>query len=167
MKNRIKNICLLIFPFFLLTFGTLAFLISRSEINNDFVIGSVKTEIVNEDSKKNISVKNIGNVPIYIRVYLNIEKRSEGVTIYSSLLNNEYNLVLSNSSNWIKIGDYYYYKLMVKPNDVTDVLINIFSKNSEDIYLDITSQAIQANPSRAVIDAWGISVSNGEIEGAI
>ena len=89
------------------------------------------------------------------------------MTIYSSLLNNEYNLVLSNSSNWIKIGDYYYYKLMVKPNDVTDVLINIFSKNSEDIYLDITSQAIQANPSRAVIDAWGISVSNGEIEGAI
>ena len=146
MKNKIKNICLLIFPFFLLTFGTLAFLISRSEINNDFVIG---------------------NVPIYIRVYLNIEKRSEDVTIYSSLLDNEYNLVLSDSSNWIKIGDYYYYKLIVKPNDATDVLINTFSKNNEDVYLDITSQAIQANPSRAAIDAWGVSVSDGEIEGAI
>lgn len=155
--------------------GTIAYLKLIHSKENEVVLGTVIPEIVeNIDSeteiRENIRIKNIGNSPIYIRVSLIYYFENEkGVIIKDEpVIDNDYNIVFSDSKNWIKsIEGYYYYKLMLNPGELTDNLIDkleeINKLDTNKFKMDIAVQAIQANPNRAIIQAWNVLIEDNEI----
>ena len=81
----------------------------------------------------------------------------------------DYTITFSNSANWIRGSDgYYYYTQPVSPNASTDVLINraeqLIEYSGRSLHIQIASQGIQAAPTTAVTDAWDVTVNaNGTI----
>ena len=90
--------------------GTSAYFIKQNSIRNQLVLGEVKTEVnekfdANNKLKENVSIKNIGNVPIYVRVALIISwKDEEGNILEGTPKENEdYSIKFSESSNCLPI----------------------------------------------------------------
>ena len=165
---RTKNkVLIIIIPFlFLLIMGSMAYLVLTNSIENEFVIGEVKTEIKNETTNENIYIQNTGNVSIYIRAYITIELEDENQNVLATTPNEntDYNISINNTSNWLKAEDgYYYYQNIVNPNENTDIFINDFIKLKNNVNLNITVQSIQANPKKAVEEAWNVNIINNEI----
>ncbi|WP_138421372.1 hypothetical protein [Vagococcus zengguangii] len=149
-------------------------------VDNQFRIGNLQTEIIEEfppvetitpetPYKKEVTVKNTGDVPIFIRVlahpYLTYKEQliptvtDDG----SKLLEVDYNL-----SDWIDGQDgYFYYKKVIEPEEITPFLFSkvIFHSfeqietlagvNFADLKLDFTIKVEAINTSKfAYRDAW-------------
>jgi len=158
--------------------GTIAYLFDSYSKSNFFELGTVKTDIIEDldsngsDSNKrsNISIKNTGNVAIYIRtsVLLYFENNEEEIITDEPVENTDYTLKYSASDNWILAADgYYYYKVPILANESTDILIESFESKAQydqkKLILDIVTQAIQAEPNNAIEESWGVNVVNNEI----
>lgn len=154
---------------------TIAFLVRQDSTSNQFMLGVVTTEIIESFDKKNkvksnVAIKNNGNVPIYIRTLVNIYfKDNEGNVLADAPVENlDYRLTLSISANWILSEEgYYYYKTPITPNDITDVLIEECEELKEHddkvLVVDVITQAIQSNPSKAVEEAWNVNILNNTL----
>lgn len=153
---------------------TISYLVKMANQNNTFELGVVSSNVAeafNGNLKSNVSINNNGNVKEYIRVFVNIYyKDSEGVILDDiPLLNTDYSLNLSSSSNWLynNADGFYYYKTPVLPGTNTDVLINscqeLVQHTGKTLNVDIFSQAIQAEPTTAVTSSWNITIINGNI----
>ena len=142
--------------------GTLAYLVANTEaVENKFTLGSIIPEIeenVGGGYKKDVTIKNSGNSPAYIRVAVVANKIDEdnvtGPADVSSYLGGE---------NWHFKDGYWYYTKVVDAGDSTtdlvekDILL-------EGIQVTILAEAIQAEGTNAegvpaVVDAWGIDPS--------
>lgn len=156
--------------------ATLAYLSHQSGLTNQFQIAKVSTEIIEtfeNDVKSDVSVKNTGDVPAYIRASIIIGWQDEkGNPVFGTPeTGKDYEIQLNqefasdtDGGKWVLANDgYYYYTMPVAGQDETAILIN----KCEDIkfgdhkaagkYLvvDIAAQSIQAEPDAAVLDAWG------------
>ena len=150
--------------------GSVAYLIKQNSLKNEFLIGEVKTEVmeefnINNKIKQNVRIKNIGNVPIYIRAKIVISWKDEQGNILEGIPeeNVDYSIKFSETSNWIKSNDgYYYYKKAIEQNTTTDILIEECKqiKEYEDKILEVSiaNQAIQGSPIKAVTEAWNVQV---------
>lgn len=159
----------------LFVIGTVAYIFIISSQKNKFILGTVPTEIIetyDEDNniRENVSIKNVGNTPIYIRVANTYYFVNDDEQIIKDIPEKDvdYLINFSSSNNWILSSDgYYYYKLKINPGDKTDVLIEncseINKKDNKTFMMDLTVQSIQAIPSRAVKEAWGISVEDNKL----
>jgi len=98
---------------------TLAFLSTRnSVVDNTFVVGSVETEVVEQNFKlatdttitKNPQVKNVGKNPCYIRARINFSPADEGITVSNI------------GENWVynENDGFYYYTQIVDVNGLTN-----------------------------------------------
>ena len=146
--------------------GTIAYMIKQSSITNEFIMGEVKTQIIenfdsNNKTKKDVNIKNIGNVPAYIRATIVISwKDNEGKVLGEIPEENvDYSIKFSESSNWIKEEDgYYYYKKQIEPNESTEILIEeckqLKEYDNKILEVTIANQAIQAQPTKAMNEAW-------------
>ena len=143
---------------------TLAYLSSHSALVNQFEVGTVTTQINEEfdgKEKKNVSVTNSGNIPVYVRVAITIwEKDVDGNLLWSPYnpenlgSNTGLSFDMTNDTNWVKgIDGYYYYILPVKAEGKTTDLITSCKANDNWI-VDINVQSIQSNPIDAVKEAW-------------
>lgn len=153
--------------------GTSAYIIIKNSIKNEFDIGKVKSEIIetfNEENKtkNDVYIKNIGNVPSYLRTAIIISwKDKDGKILETKPEENiDYSINFSNSANWIKSSEgYYYYKNILQENTTTDILIEecVQIKNYDDRILDVSiaTQAIQAEPADAVMEAWNVDIIDG------
>lgn len=137
--------------------GTVAFLVTHTDqIVNTFQPTDVTCEI-NEEFNDNNTVKtsavveNTGKIPAYIRV-----------AVVANTVDAEGNITgaadVSNKlagSGWTKVGDYYYYNGVVKPNETTG---NLLAEGIDlnDIQVTILASAIQAEPTNAVAEAWDV-----------
>ena len=160
---------------FCLVAGTVAYLIKQNSIKNQFVMGEVKTDVIesfdaNNNIKQDVSIKNIGNVPSYIRATITISWKDKDGNILEGIPkeNEDYSIKFSESSNWLKGNDgYYYYKTPIEPNNSTDILIEECRqiKEYEDRTLEVSiiNQAIQSNTSKAVKEAWKIEIVDDTI----
>lgn len=173
MKNRkrrkiIKSSLLLIAVAALLVAavgGTVAYLVTNtSPVVNTFTPANVDTEIdetfVN-NVKSSIKVENKGNIPVYVRVALVgnwcdsngnvVEPWNGSVTI--------------NSPDWSTGGDgYYYYTKPLVASATTSNLLgsSITASAREDgahLVITVLQQSIQAEPTTAVVEAWGVTVA--------
>ena len=158
--------------------ATLAYLSHQSGLTNQFQIAEVSTEIdedfIGGDTKSNVSVKNTGDVPAYIRAAVIIGwEDAEGNPLIDEeapKVGEDYTMTmnLENSSStegeWVLASDgYYYYTMPVAGKDATDILIKkCIDKKLDDhkragkyLVVDIAAQSIQAEPAAAVLDAWG------------
>ena len=177
-RLRITVIAIALFVLFtdFLAVGTIAYLKRFESRTNDFAIGTIIPKIMatfDEDNniKENIHIYNDGNYPIFVRVRpVYYFKNNNGELLKDiPVVNTDYSIVFSSSGNWIKGNDgYYYYKQILNKGTITDNLIDTCSEiknNVEKIfYLDIVAQAIQAFPSKAIEEAWGITVVDDIIQ---
>lgn len=150
---------------------TIAFISKDNTIDNDFLLGTVSTavdETFTNNVKEDVSIENTGNVDAYIRAFILISyKDANGVILTDTpAANTDYSMTMSNSTNWLysSTDGFYYYKLPVAPNNNTDILIDecreLQSHNGKILSVDIITQSIQATPSSAVTEAWGVTIAN-------
>lgn len=176
-RNRKKNhIGILIAAVAVIIAGTagatLAYLSHQSGLTNQFQIAKVSTEIKETfdggDTKENVSVKNTGDVPAYIRAAVIIGwQDEEGNALIDEAapeVNKDYtidlNLETGSDGQWIQGSDgYYYYTSPVEGGQATEKLIDkCVDKHGKDgkyLVVDIAAQSIQATPAAAVKEAWG------------
>ena len=152
--------------------NSIAYLIKKGRISNEFTLGEVKAEInetfdLDKKIKKDVFIKNIGNIPIYIRTIVIVSWKDYEGKILQDVpeINFDYSIKYSDSQNWIKSNDgFYYYKISINPEENTDVLIEQCQqlKEYDDRFLEVSiaNQAIQAEPSKAVEEAWKVVTMN-------
>lgn len=152
--------------------GTLAWLFVLSDTaENTFVPGKATGTIVEEfdgSTKKNVQVKNTGNVDVYIRVALvpTWEDADGNILAESATVADSLAFTL-NTAGWFAKDGYYYHKARVGPDALTSILAaSITPKNAPEgakMNLQVLSEVIQADPSQAVLEAWGITVTGGNL----
>ena len=144
--------------------GTVAYLFTTSDtVTNIFTPAPVTCEIVEtmnteKTEKTNVTVKNTSDVPVYIRVALVPtweDADGNAVAVSASLAD----LNIAWGSGWhLHTDGYYYYTQTVAAGDNTSDLIETATVTTSNGYymdLQILAQAIQAEPSNAVFEAWG------------
>ena len=170
VKKSLIIICSLILIFSTASL-TIAYLMKNNNIDNEFILGTVSTsveETFENNIKKDVSIKNTGNVNSYIRASIIISYKDSNNVILPDIPveNTDYSIDFSQSPNWIYSSNdgFYYYKLPVEPNSNTDILIDECKQLKEyqdkTFNVDIVTESIQAEPSSAVIEAWDVNITN-------
>jgi predicted ribosomally synthesized peptide with SipW-like signal peptide len=179
MRKKIAIIMTTILVGLLAIGGTMAWFTAESkEVTNTFKAGTVDIKLVDifngrraqnvnpgDCYYKKVYVKNTGTKNAYIRVKLNAEFNPElpveGVVTY---------LVDGWETDWVKIGDWYYYKHIVTTRDKTNYLIDgvrFEGKKMDNEYqgatftITVKAEAIQASHD-AIKEEWGIDPEKWE-----
>lgn len=155
--------------------STLAYLFTNTDsVTNSFVPAKITTDITEDfkdNVKNNVQVKNTGDVEAYIRAAVVVTwQDSEGKVYPTALVEGTDYTVTWTMDGWTKHTDgYYYYTSSVAPSASTGVLLTdckpVEGKAPENYHLvvEILSSAIQSEPVDAIRDAWGVTISNGNV----
>lgn len=160
----ILSLCLI----FALAVGTtFALLKANTEpVTNTFTAAKSGTDIVEEldgSQKTSIIVKNTGTAVSYVRVKLVMNWVDESGNVSAEPVN----ITPSITDNWFEQDGIYYYKMPVAAKgETTNLLQTPITQGTapEGYHLEVTvlAESIQAAPSKAVTDGWGVGVdSNG------
>lgn len=161
----ILSLCLI----FALAVGTTFALLkaSTAPVENTFTAAKSGTDIVEEldgSQKTSIIVKNTGTAVSYVRVKLVMNWVDGDGNVSAEPVN----ITPSITDNWFEQDGIYYYKMPVAANDgeTTNLLQTPITQDAapEGYHLEVTvlAESIQAAPSKAVTDSWGVGVdSNG------
>lgn len=134
--------------------GTLAFLITKTNsVTNTFDPGRVTCEVVEtfaNNTKSVVTIKNTGNTKAWIRATV-VANWVVGSGSDAKVVAPWTGSITYNSTNWDKVGDYYYYKTTVASGDTTK---NLLSKDftpgtapvtGAHLEMTIVCQAVQSN----------------------
>lgn len=160
----ILSLCLI----FALAVGTtFALLKANTEpVTNTFTAAKSGTDIVEKldgSQKTSIAIKNTGTAVSYVRVKLVMNWVDESGNVSAEPVN----ITPSITDNWFLKDGIYYYKMPVAAKDFTTNLLKTpITQDAapEGYHLEVTvlAESIQAAPSKAVTDSWGVGVdSNG------
>lgn len=153
---------------------TIAYLQKSSALDNKFQQGKADT-VIEEDFdgsvKKDVQIKNEGNLPVYIRCNLSLYyetakgKEKDNISVTVPQEKNDYELTFAEdfTKNWMEIDGIYYYKKPVEDGKSVPFIKEckeLQKKDGEKLVVDISVQSIQAEPERAVSDAWKDVVVN-------
>lgn len=167
-KSALSAICLALVLFCGIG-GTLAYIVTKTDsIKNIFTAAKVDNTV--EESydgtiKSSITVKNTGDTAVYVRVKLiSYRINDDGEAIGGAAVIPEFTL----GEDWIKMGECYYYtKPLLNINDSTsdllgtDIELTTYSDaDGGKQVIEVMSEAIQAEPKKAVEDAWGKTVAD-------
>lgn len=174
-KKLSKSIVLLIAVVALLAIavgGTMAYLItSTAPVTNTFTPASIGTDVTDEmdgNVKKNVKITNKSNIPVYMRVAV-VANWYEGDGSDKKIVAPwaDFDNLGVDASKWTRIGEYYYYTSTVGANEPVTLFNSYEAKDGPvgaHLEMDIIAQVIQAEPSTAVEQAWGVTVgSDGKI----
>lgn len=171
----ILSLCLI----FALAVGTtVALLVAHTNaVTNTFTAAKSGTHIeeVTEDGEKSsIQVENIGTATSYVRVKLVMNWVSDDETNRTISSEPVGIKVDYDTDKWFEKDGIYYYRTPVGPKDSgNDTTANLLKAGSpikqpddapDGCHLEVTvlAESIQAAPSKAVTDSWGVDVgSNG------
>ncbi|MDD5902260.1 MAG: hypothetical protein PUC58_02725 [Oscillospiraceae bacterium] len=148
--------------------GTVAYIFTQTgPVINTFTPTEAKITVDEEISgnqKTSITVENISTgVPVYIRVALvaNMIDEDGNVTGAADVP------MFTPGDNWILGNDgYYYYTKPVPVGQSTGSLLETAMTLDENMQVVVLADAIQAEPTTAVTQAWGVTVENGVIKEA-
>lgn len=163
---------------------TLAFMLRTAQAKNTFAPAAVSCQVHEKldgtertdgehtgNIKTEITVKNTGNVPAFVRVYL-VWNWSTGTNVAGAPSSAP---AITLNPDWLAGSDgAYYYTQPVPPGKLTDILCGPIkltettAANGDMVQQQLTvlAEAIQANPEKAVQQAWGATVTNGAITAA-
>ncbi|MGN1133250.1 MAG: hypothetical protein ACI4RN_02225, partial [Oscillospiraceae bacterium] len=175
--KKYKKLCIFLLSAMILCMvnigGTMAWLTARSEdLHNSLVPGKVQCKVdetFENNIKSKVRIKNTSNVPAYLRGAIVVTWQDKEGSIYGKapIENIDYTLSL-NTFGWTEKNGYYYWNKAVKPNDFTSVLISecrpLKASPSEEYSLnvEILAEAVQAEPIKAVEEAWGFVPGGGQ-----
>ena len=176
--NRKKGILLLTAAVLILVCGvggTLAYLITQTApVTNTFTPAQVTSQVIEKmdgTTKSDVKIENTGNVSAYIRAAIVITwKDKDGYTTMPTVpvQGQDYTLNI-NANDWSQSDGYYYYNGIVAAGESTANLINSCVStgtytDGRKLCVEVIGSAIQAEPTTAVHDAWGVTVgSDGKI----
>lgn len=153
----------------LVTSTTHAWLVERTTtLENSLLVGKVDNEIIEEfdqQVKKNVTVKNTGNITAFIRVKV-IPSWLEPETGVTLGLPAEGTYSLSfNETDWFESAGYWYHRQPVASQGETSVLIyegqpqaNLATAyEGKQFKLEIMTQSVQSEPLEGVIELWGMN----------
>lgn len=166
--------------------GTLAYIIANTaSVENKFTPGEVRCEVLEDPfdkiTKSNVRIKNTGNTAAYIRATYVVTWQKEDGTVNGKMpvAKTDYTIKFADDSDWIQIGDYWYYTLPVLPFEAgvetgeTGVLIascelaeGAAVPTGYHLSVEIIASAIQSEPASVVAEKWHVAVDNGKITGA-
>lgn len=160
----ILSLCLI----FALAVGTTFALLKASTAPVENTFTAAKSDIkIDEDvtggQKKSIIVKNTGTAVSYVRVKLVMNWVDDNGNVSAEPVN----ITPSITADWFEQDGIYYYKMPVAAKDFTTNLLKTpITQDAapEGYHLEVTvlAESIQAAPSKAVTDSWGVRVdSNG------
>ena len=160
----ILSLCLI----FALAVGTTFALLkaNTAPVENTFTAAKSGTDIVEEldgNQKKSIVVKNTGTAVSYVRVKLVMNWVDENGSVSATPVD----ITPSITDNWfLKDGIYYYKMPVAAKGETTNLLKDPITQGTAPAgyHLEVTvlAESIQAAPSKAVTDSWGVGVdSNG------
>lgn len=160
----ILSLCLI----FALAVGTTFALLkaNTAPVENTFTAAKSGTDIVEKldgSQKTSIAVKNTGTAVSYVRVKLVMNWVDGDGNVSAEPVN----ITPSITGNWFEQDGIYYYKMPVAAKDFTTNLLKTpITQDAapEGYHLEVTvlAESIQAAPSKAVTDSWGVRVdSNG------
>lgn len=159
--------------------GTFAWLSVTGVLVNEFGFGSVTPSVdenLNNNVKSDVTVKNSGSAPAYLRVAVDIYwQDQDGARLWDEpVAGTDYTIewgavsdasTTNSASSWVVATDgFYYWTSSVAPMGKTDVLIKSVSEKKTDgknLVVDISTQAIQSTPDDAVTEAWNCTVNDG------
>lgn len=144
--------------------GTMAwFQVNSDKLTNAFTPGEVGGEVVEDfdgNVKRNVAVKNTGNVEAYVRVALVPTWEDADGNILPETASIE-NLSFTLGSGWFVQEGFYYYRNKVAAGETTanlaDQITVIGAPEGARMNLQILTEVIQANPADAVTESWGIT----------
>ena len=157
--------------------GSLAWLTSTPEqVVNSFTPGVVTIKVdetFNGSTKSDVSIKNTGNVPAYIRVALVpawVDDEGNIAAKPASLeLNDDCNIAWGKDgsgyeADWFIGSDgFYYCKTVIEPGASTPILIKSCTVKGEeheyDFELQVIASAVQSLPTSTVEKVWPVVVS--------
>lgn len=152
---------------------TLSFMFKKAEKTNTFVPAEVTCKV--EESlfsgvKSKVCVKNTGNAAAYLRIRLVSYYVYNDNSIAGRVSSQYPALALRNG--WIAGADHtYYYPTPVEPGEKTGILCDPITLDTVELadgktvyqVLEVFAEAIQAEPVRAVQEAWNVTVSGTKI----
>lgn len=146
--------------------GTVAYIFTQTDpVINTFTPTEAKITVdekTNNNQKTEIIVKNNSTgVPVYIRVALVANMIDEAGNVTGAADVPEF----TPGDDWLEGSDgYYYYTKAVPVDGSTGNLLKAPMELSENMQVVVLADAIQAEPTTAVTQAWGVNVdSNGSI----
>lgn len=158
----ILSLCLI----FALAVGTTFALlkVNTEPVTNTFTAAKSGTDIVEEldgNQKKSIVVQNTGTAVSYVRVKLVMNWVDESGNVSAEPVN----ITPSITADWFEQDGIYYYKMPVAAKgETTNLLQTPITQGTapEGYHLEVTvlAESIQAAPSKAVTDSWGVRVDN-------
>lgn len=158
----ILSLCLI----FALAVGTtVALLVAHTNaVTNTFTAAESGThieEVTKDGVKSSIIVQNTGTATSYVRVKLVMNWVDDKENVVSG--DNLPTVELNKDDGWFEQGDIYYYTKPVAPQDLTSNLLKsaIEQTNApKGCHLEVTvlAESIQAAPSTAVQQSWGVDV---------
>lgn len=173
-KIRTKNITLLIVLLLLVLAvigGTVAYLLTETpSIVNTFTPSKVKTEITEEfdgQVKKNVNVKNTGDISAYVRVKLVSYRVNDAGERIGGLANVP---AFTPNNGWVEHGGFYYYTQPVAAGSqpATNLVDSLTLVEYDDAdggkqVIEVLAEAIQSDPAKASQDAWGVTIAPGSV----
>ena len=156
---------------------TVAYLMSADNpVDNTFIPANVSCRVEETFSeganvKENVSVRNIGNIPAYIRVTVVVNwvhGQTGAIHADAPRLGVDYTMEMA-QGGWMQGSDgYWYYPNAVQPDALTGELISRVTciQNGPEGYrlgVQILASAIQAQPAEAVAGVWNVIVENDTI----
>lgn len=151
--------------------STVAYLFtSTEEIENKFTPSSVTSEIEEDfdgNVKSDVKVKNTGDIPAYIRAKYVVTWQDDEGNVYGQLpvAGEDYSITLTLDGWDVGSDGYYYWTSSVPVGDTTGILIDVCKPlkaapaEGYTLSVEILAEAIQAEPSSVVAEAWGVTVA--------
>ena len=154
--------------------ASLAYLTMKtSAVKNEFTYGKVSCEVeedFRDGVKKDVSIKNTGNIPAFIRVRLVFTWKDADGSVYGTAPQaGDYTLEINEAGWKTDANGYYYCTQPVAAGELTPILIKSCKPNDGRnpegyaLSVEILADAIQSQPAKAVEEAWGMTVQNGVI----
>lgn len=145
--------------------STAAFLVTKTEpVKEAFAYAQVSCQVTDT-----MGVKNTGTAQAYIRASYAVNWLNGGGNIVAAVPEGySCDLVKDPQGAWVEGGDgYFYYPYPVDPGGETPSLLTCSVLCPEEpvytLSVEVVAEAIQSNPAGAAEEAWGVTVSNGEL----
>lgn len=149
--------------------GTIAWITAQTPaVTNTFTPAEVTSwvdETFDGAVKKDVAIKNTGDIPAYIRAEVVYNWADSAGNVYAQPVTSSDYTIEQGSDKWELIDGYYYYKEAVGPGSKTENLIKSITPDEDaapegyKLQVTILAEAIQSTPDNAIKQAWKVDPS--------